>query len=159
MDVIDYDFGRTQRLIAGANAARSVAEESAKFGAQRVFVIASQSVIDDSSLARELTTVLGPRLVGLHTGIAAHAPQQDILQAATAARAAKADMLVSVGGGTPIDSTKIVQLCLTHDITSLDQLNAYAHGAGGTGERLKIRSAIYARLPCQPLYRAPNLPH
>ena len=52
MDVIDYDFGRTQRLIAGANAARSVAEESAKFGAQRVFVIASQSVIDDSSLAR-----------------------------------------------------------------------------------------------------------
>ena len=133
MDVIDYDFGRTQRLIAGVNAAHSVAEESAKFGAQRIFVIASQSVMNDSSLADALAHALGSRLVGLHTGIAAHAPQQDILQAAAAARSAKADMLVSVGGGTPIDSTKIVQLCLTHDITTLDQLNAYAHGAGGTG--------------------------
>lgn len=28
MDVIDYDFGRTQRLIAGVNAAHSVAKKA-----------------------------------------------------------------------------------------------------------------------------------
>jgi len=131
MDIIDYDFGRTRRLIAGREAGLCVAEESIKFGAQRIFVIASQSVMKSGELLQSFKNNLGERFVGLHTGIAAHAPQQDILDAAQAARLAKADMLVSIGGGTPIDSTKIIQLCLTHDISTCEGLNAYAHGAGG----------------------------
>ena len=133
MNMIDYDFGRTQRLIAGREAGICVAEESLKLGAQRVFIIASQSVVQNTGVLTSLKANLGARFVGIYTGIAAHAPQKDILDAAAAARAAKADMLVSIGGGTPIDSTKIVQLCLTHDITTREGLNAYAYGAAGKG--------------------------
>ncbi len=133
MDMIDYEFGRTQRLIAGRPAVQCVAEESEKLGARRVFIIASQSVMQKSNLLASFQQALGSRLAGVYTGIRAHAPQEDILDASSAARAAEADLLVSVGGGTPIDSTKIVQLCLTHDITTRDQLNSYAYGAGGLG--------------------------
>ena len=133
MDVIDYDFGRTRRLIAGREAGLCVAEESFKFGAKRVFVIVSQSVVKNSALLQSLKAHLGERFAGYHSGITAHAPQQDILDAAQAARAVKADMVVSIGGGTPIDSAKIIQLCLTHDVSTCEQLNAYAHGASGKG--------------------------
>lgn len=133
MNKIDYEFGRTQRLIAGRPAAQCVAEESEKLGAHRVFIIASQSVMQKSDLLASFQHMLGSRFAGVYSGIRAHAPQEDILAAASAARAAEADLLVSVGGGTPIDSTKIVQLCLTHDITTRDQLNSYAFGAGGLG--------------------------
>ncbi|MDC0147505.1 iron-containing alcohol dehydrogenase [Alphaproteobacteria bacterium] len=132
-NTIDYDFGRTQRLVAGVDAARAIAAETQKLGAQRVFVMASASTLADGHLASDLKSNLGRRLAGIHSGIAAHAPQQDILDAAEAARTAQADILVAIGGGTPIDSTKIIQLCLTHDITDKDQLTQYAQGGGEAG--------------------------
>jgi maleylacetate reductase len=145
---IDYDFGRTQRLVAGIDAARAIAEETQKLGAQNVFVIASASTLADGLLAQDLKSNLGARLSGIHSGIAAHAPQQDILDAAAAARLAGADILVAIGGGTPIDSTKIIQLCLTHNITSKDQLSQYAQGGeAGLAIEAKVRQIRTVAVP------------
>src|SRR3546814_513796 len=53
-------------------------------------------------------------------GIAPHAPRSDVLRAVEAARAVDADLIVSIGGGSVIDATKIAALALKHDIRRVE---------------------------------------
>ena len=64
---------------------------------------------------REIAKALGRRHAGTYDGMPAHAPRAAVLEAATQARAAKADLIVSIGGGSITDAAKIVTLCLKHD--------------------------------------------
>jgi alcohol dehydrogenase class IV len=50
----------------------------------------------------------GRKIAGIYSRIRQHAPISDIKQAVIAAQKVKADSLISLGGGSPIDSTKIV---------------------------------------------------
>jgi maleylacetate reductase len=49
----------------------------------------------------------------------AHTPREAVIAAADAARAASADLIVTVGGGSITDGAKAVQLCLANDIRSV----------------------------------------
>ncbi|CAO3427953.1 hypothetical protein [Azospirillum endophyticum] len=66
--------------------------------------------------------------VGTFAGISAGAPRPEILAAAQAARAASADLLIAIGGGSAIDAAKVVQLCLWGDLSTHDDLEPYARG-------------------------------
>jgi alcohol dehydrogenase len=55
---------------------------------------------------------LGERLVGQYAGISAHAPASQVAAAAAAAREVEPDLLISFGGGSAIDATKIVAFIL-----------------------------------------------
>ena len=48
----------------------------------------------------------------MFSDIAAHSPRTDVIAGANAAREARADLLVAFGGGSVIDATKLMQLCL-----------------------------------------------
>jgi maleylacetate reductase len=122
---VTYDFARTQRVRAGAAVEQALSDELHQLGCQRAFVIGSRSVLE-GGLADRLRASLGERLVGIHTGIAAHGPQEDVLKAVLAARSAQADVLISIGGGTPIDAAKVAQAALTHGVHTLDELRALA---------------------------------
>ena len=50
--------------------------------------------------------ILGPAFAGGYTGIRQHAPSRTVLEAARAAEAAGADVMVSLGGGSPIDAAR-----------------------------------------------------
>jgi maleylacetate reductase len=69
----------------------------------------------------------------VHDAIAAHSPEEDVVGAATAARAAGADLIVAVGGGSVIDATKAMLMCLWETIDSVDGLRAQAARYGGAG--------------------------
>ncbi len=60
------------------------------------------------------------------TGIGAHTPRTDVVAAASEARAAEADLLVTVGGGSVTDAAKMVGLCLGNGVTDPAQLDAFA---------------------------------
>ena len=125
MNPLTYDAGRTQRILMGHDAVAAVQSEMTRLNVKRAFVIASASVMDAARQAawRE---ALGAACVGIHTGIPAHGPQEAVLDAVLAARAAGADVLVSVGGGTPIDAAKVAQAALTHGVETLADLRALA---------------------------------
>jgi len=125
MNPLTYDAGRTQRIYAGQAAEQALVEEMKRLGVQRAFVLGSQSVLG-SGFEGRLRQALGDNCVGIHTGIPAHGPQEAVWQAVQAAREARADVLISIGGGTPIDATKVVQAALTHGVNSLDELRALA---------------------------------
>jgi maleylacetate reductase len=120
-----------ERVVHGLPAADVVRAEAERLQARRVFVTSSASLARMShGPLQRVQAALGERLAGSFTGFRAHSPRDDVIAAAGAARAAQADLLVAVGGGSVIDGTKATLLCLWHGVQSADELEAYRFPAG-----------------------------
>ncbi|MGI9520050.1 MAG: iron-containing alcohol dehydrogenase [Hyphomicrobiaceae bacterium] len=118
-----------ERIVFGTPAKAAVVDEVDHFGAKRVFVTSTKSLAAMANgPLQDIATALGERHVGTFSAIASHSPREDVIAAAKAARAAKADLIVAVGGGSVIDATKVVQICLWKSIFSIDDLSAFAAG-------------------------------
>ncbi|HET7157188.1 MAG TPA: iron-containing alcohol dehydrogenase [Hyphomicrobiaceae bacterium] len=117
------------RVIFGTPAGEAVLAEAERYGARRIFVTSTRSLAqkNDGPLQR-LERALGALHVGTYAAIKSHSPREDVVAGANAARAAKADLLVAVGGGSVIDATKAMQLCLWMGIETPDAMEPYCVG-------------------------------
>src|SRR5688572_21380400 len=106
---------------AGCVAERLDAELD-RLKARRAFLVTTRSVAANPALAGALAQQLGDRLVGRYAEISAHAPAREVAAAAEAARQAQPDVLLSLGGGSPIDAAKVVAFLLAAglDVTQPD---------------------------------------
>jgi maleylacetate reductase len=62
-----------------------------------------------------------------------HTPRAAVIEATNAARAVKADLIVTIGGGSITDGAKAVQLCLANDIATPEALDALRSVKGPDG--------------------------
>ena len=108
--------------------------EVERVGAERVFVLSSGTLNQETSMVSELSKALGGRFAGLWDRIGAHTPRIDVVAAANAARAAGADLILTIGGGSITDGGKMVQLCLANNVQTTDQLDGYRSMAGKPSE-------------------------
>lgn len=115
----------TERVTLGVPAAEVISQEAASRGADRVFILASRFLNRQTDEIRRIEAALGPRHAATHDGIQPHAPRSDVLAAAVSAREAKADLVVTVGGGSVTDAGKILLICLKHNITQVAQFDDY----------------------------------
>src|SRR5205085_457373 len=102
-----------------------LAQELDERGAQRAFVITTRSVASNPALGGALAQLLGPRAVGQYSAISQHAPAASVAAATRAAAESKPDLLISFGGGSPIDAAQLalhtpLELWLTTGIRSVD---------------------------------------
>lgn len=104
-----------ERVIFGRPAAEAVAEECERLGAKRAFIVASRTLANKTPLIGTIRERLGGRFAGLFDRCEAHTPWHSVLAAAEAVRAAAPDLLVSVGGGTVVDTVKILLVCLAEN--------------------------------------------
>jgi len=121
-----YNYISQDRVIWGTPAGEAVLEEAKRRNAKRIFIIASKTLNRKTSVIAKIKDVLGPSLVGTFDECQEHAPRATIIAAATAVRAANPDLIVSIGGGTVIDTTKIVLVALAENVTTtagLDDLH------------------------------------
>jgi alcohol dehydrogenase class IV len=81
------------------------------------FVMTTRSVAANPALGGRLRHLLGERIAGDFACISQHAPASAVAAATHAAAAAQPDVLISFGGGSPIDAAKAVAFALA---TSLD---------------------------------------
>ena len=109
-----YHYLPLERVVFGQPAAQAAAEEVARIGARKVFVVASKSLSRKTAAIQEIQRALGERYAGLFDECIAHTPWPSVIAAADAVRAANPDLILTVGGGTPIDTVKILQICLAH---------------------------------------------
>ncbi|RYG33291.1 MAG: maleylacetate reductase, partial [Burkholderiales bacterium] len=123
-----YRFPRQDTVIYGRPAREAVIELAKRYNAKRLFIFTTRSLASD--LAARLASDLGSLCVGTFSAIASHSPRSDVIAGAIAAREADADLLVALGGGSVIDATKLIQLCLWADLTSTNQLAPYRMGRG-----------------------------
>ena len=118
-----HQFPAMDRVVHGEPFALALGREVERLDAHAVYVLASGTLARETDVLDQLRAVLGNRLAGVWAKIGAHTPRIDVVAAANAARAAKADLLVTVGGGSVTDAAKMVGLCLGNDIAEPAQLD------------------------------------
>lgn len=104
----EYTFLPQERIHFGAGSLERLAAEVELAGSRRAFVITGRTLATQTPLIRRVEAILGERRAGTFAGIRQHVPEGDIAEALRQARAGRADLLVSVGGGSPIDAAKAV---------------------------------------------------
>jgi maleylacetate reductase len=126
-----HRFPLMDRVVHGQLAAAAVREEADRLDRRRVFLVTNRSLAQTPQIAA-IAAALGGRHAGSFAGVAAHGPRQCVIEGAAAARAADADLLVAVGGGSVVDAAKVMQLCLRHGITEAAALSG--HSGGGRAD-------------------------
>jgi maleylacetate reductase len=113
------------RVVYGIPLAEALAEEIRLRDARAVYVMSSGTLARTTDTIDQVRSVLGNKLAGVCSKIGSHTPRVDVVAAANEARAAKADLVLTVGGGSVTDAAKMVGLCLGNDVTRPDQLDAF----------------------------------
>src|SRR4051812_49468131 len=120
-------FTDMEEVHYGKPAAQSVAEVVKAHGAERVFLMVSGTLNRQTDEVEAVRRALGNYCVGTFDKMPAHTPRSAVIAAAGQAREARADLIVTLGGGSITDGAKAVQLCLANDIRSaeaMDQVRA-----------------------------------
>jgi maleylacetate reductase len=117
-------FGQMEEVRFGVPAAEAIAEQVARMGAQRVFLMVSGTLNRTTPEIENIRRALGDKCVGVFDQMPAHSPRQAVIAAAEQARASDTDLIITVGGGSITDAAKAVQLCLSNDIRSAEAMDA-----------------------------------
>ena len=120
-----YDFLDQDRVIFGRPAAEAVMEEAARLDADKLFIVASKTVSRKTDVITNSKAAMGHRFAGLFDECIEHVPREAVIAAAEAVRAADPDLIVTVGGGTPIDTVKVLQIALAYDVREPARLGDY----------------------------------
>ncbi len=119
----------------GVPLVQAVREEVDRRNVKRVLMVISGTLNRETGIAGEVSHRLGDRFAGCYDGTVTHVPRQSVIALANAVRESGADLVLTVGGGTCLDSVKMALLCLAEDITSADRLEDFAIRVTDAGER------------------------
>jgi maleylacetate reductase len=118
-----------ERIVFGTPAEEALIVQVERCGARRVFITSTRSLTRlESGPLQRVERALGGRHAGTYAAIRSHSPREDVVAGAGAAREAKADLMVAVGGGSVIDATKAMLLCLWLGLDTPEAMEPYRSG-------------------------------
>jgi len=100
------------RLYSGKDALETLPAELKRHKATRAFVVCGRSVSRKTDLIARIRRILGEACAGVFDEMEKESPLPAVQRAADAARAAQADLLIGVGAGSVIQSTRVVAILL-----------------------------------------------
>ncbi|TVY84468.1 Dehydrogenase [Lachnellula suecica] len=107
---------------------RKHAEET--FHASRVFIIASGSLSRDTNALSDLEKALDGKVVDVKTGMSPHTLMNECLEVMQDVKKVDADLIVTLGGGSLSDASKMIAYGLANDITTKEEIIALPHAMG-----------------------------
>lgn len=116
-------FGAMDEVVFGRHATEAIVEQLDRLGAKRAFLMVSGTLNRETSEIGNIRQAMGARWAGTFDGMPAHTPRSAVIAAANQAREAKADLIVTVGGGSITDGAKAVQLCLANDVSTVEGID------------------------------------
>ena len=135
-----------ERIVYGEGALGELRNEVQALHARRAFIITGTTLAAKTPVIDAATEQLGNLCAGVFHECREHVPMETVLAAAARAREAGADLLVSIGGGTPMDTAKAVALILGEDAWTPDRLKSfrtrYEHGAGSTAPEVRSERVL-----------------
>jgi hypothetical protein len=154
----NYAYLPLERVIFGRPAAEAAVEEAARIDATRVFIVASKTLATKTPVVRTIAEAFGRHYVGLFDGCVQHSPRASVIAATRAVRAAAPDLILTVGGGTAIDTVKVLQICSPMMSTRPKRLTACTSRSVPTASgRCRISGLRRCgRSRCRPRYPAPS---
>lgn len=140
----EYSYLPIERVHFGQKSIARLSDELDRLGSRRPFLVTGKTIAEQTNLCQRVEDFSGRKLAGIFSGIKQHAPQSGIFEATRQAKLASADSLISLGGGSPIDSAKIVAKELSENFakpapphiaipTTLSAAE-FSHAAGMTDE-------------------------
>jgi len=126
-------FGQMETVRFGTAAAETLAEEVARLGANRVFLMVSGTLNRETDEIEKVRRALGDRCAGTFDRMPPHTPRGAVIAAAEQARESGADLIATIGGGSITDGAKAVQLCLANAIRTPEALDNYLPVKGPDG--------------------------
>ena len=123
-------FGAMEEVVFGTAATEAVVAQINRLGAARAFLMVSGTLNRQTDEIEKIRKGLGARCVGTFDAMPPHTPRAAVIAASEAARAANADLIVTVGGGSITDGAKAVQICLANDVRSVEDIDRVRAGKG-----------------------------
>ena len=130
-----------RRLVVEQDVAKAVSNIIVNEADARILVSISQSLNKSSEVIAELTKSLGEKIVAVTSLLSEHSPYEKIFELADEIACHNATHILSIGGGSVIDGTKIALIVATKEITSPEELDAstYATKEGTVIEKWPIK--------------------
>ena len=116
-------FGAMDEVVFGEAAAAALVAQMDRLSASRAFLMVSGTLNRQTDEIEKIRDALAARFAGLFDAMPQHTPREAVIAASDAARAARADLIVTVGGGSITDGAKAVQLCLANDIRTVADID------------------------------------
>lgn len=124
------------RLYAGVDALSHLADEVRRHQAQRAFVICGQTVAHKTNLVDRVKAQLGARYAGVFDAMDKDSTWPAVQQGTAAARAAGADLLIAIGGGSVIMGTRAIAILLAEQGDPYTLMTQYPEGRPAYSPRL-----------------------
>jgi maleylacetate reductase len=113
-----YEFLPQDRVIFGRPAAGAVAETADGMAKSRLLIVASKTLSRKTDVISKIRVALGERCVGVFDECIEHVPRTSVLSLVATLRERAPDLIVTIGGGTPIDTVKVALLAIAADVTN-----------------------------------------
>jgi maleylacetate reductase len=117
-------------VVFGMPAAEAIIRQVDRLGASRAFLMVSGALNRQTDEIEKIRSALGSRCAGAFDAMPPHTPRAAVIAAAEQARAASADLIVTVGGGSITDGAKAVQLCLANNVRTVEGIDAIRANKG-----------------------------
>jgi len=124
------------RLYAGVDALRHLADEVRRHKAQRAFVVCGQTVAHKTNLLQRVQDQLGPLYAGVFDAMDKDSTWPAVEKGTAAARAAGADLLIAIGGGSVIVGTRVIAILLGEQGDPYTLMTQYPAGQPAYSPRL-----------------------
>jgi maleylacetate reductase len=145
----EFNLSRLERIIYGPGKIAALKDEMEKRELHRALVVTTD-VVAELPILQDVTGALGSRCAGVFAGVVMHVPRKTTEFLQQEIERVNADSLVSFGGGSPIDSSKVAAYGLLSrreliHIAVPTTLSAaeYTHAGGVTDESTRVKSGVY----------------
>jgi maleylacetate reductase len=145
----EFNLSRLERVIYGPGKIAALKDEMERRGLKRAVVVTTD-VVAALPIIHDVTGALGSHCASVFAGIIQHVPRGTVNELEKEIERVDADSLVSLGGGSPIDSTKVAMYGLLDKrelvhIAVPTTLSAaeYTHAGGVTDETTRVKSGVY----------------
>ena len=128
-----YRYLAQERVHFGKPAAEAVAEEAELHGAERVLIVSGNTLTNKTDVVSNVAAALGARHAGTFSGTVEHVPRSSVIELIGEIQAASPDLIVTIGGGTAIDTVKVALVGLAENVTSPDGLEPFYIRVGEGG--------------------------
>ena len=117
-----YTYSPLDRVIWDTQATDAILNEVERLSVDKVYIVASSTLSKKTDEISKIKNILGNKFVGLFDSCIQHSPLENVIDCVKSVQEKNPDIIITVGGGTPIDTVKVVQLCHSLEINTVADL-------------------------------------
>ena len=106
-------------VVFGLGAVKHLGEKMGELGGKRALVVTGNTIATKTDMVEQVKGILGNKYAGVFSGVPQHVPRQCVIEGAKIARELGVDTLISLGGSSPNDAAKGMNLALT-EVKNID---------------------------------------